>query len=48
MITLGASAKGERFTTREVWEIERAALAKVEKMRAGDGSSASASFAASG
>ncbi len=46
VVTLGASAKGERFTTREVWEIERAALAKVEKMRSGDGSSASASLGA--
>jgi conjugative relaxase-like TrwC/TraI family protein len=47
VVTLGASAKGERFTTREVWEIERAALAKVEKMRgAGGGSSPSASLAA--
>jgi conjugative relaxase-like TrwC/TraI family protein len=46
VVTLGASGKGERFTTREVWEIERAALAKVEKMRSGDGSGASASLAA--
>jgi conjugative relaxase-like TrwC/TraI family protein len=46
VVTLGASAKGERFTTREVWETERAALAKVEKMRSGNGSGASASLGA--
>ena len=47
VVTLGASGKGERFTTREVWEIERGALAKVEKMRgAGGGSSPSASLGA--
>jgi conjugative relaxase-like TrwC/TraI family protein len=46
VVTLGVSGKGERFTTREVWEIERAALAKVEKMRSGDGSGASASLGA--
>ncbi|MGC1166328.1 MAG: MobF family relaxase [Solirubrobacterales bacterium] len=47
VVTLGASGKGERFTTREVWEIERAALAKVEKMQsAGGGSGASASLGA--
>jgi hypothetical protein len=45
VVTLGASGKDERFTTREVWEIERAGLAKVEKMRgAGGESSASASL----
>jgi conjugative relaxase-like TrwC/TraI family protein len=46
VVTLGGSGKGERFTTREVWEIERAALAKVEKMRSGDGSSPAASLGA--
>jgi hypothetical protein len=46
VVTLGASGKGERFTTREVWEIERAALAKVEKMRSGNGSSPTASLGA--
>jgi len=46
VVTLGVSGKGERFTTREVWEIERAALAKVEKMRSGDGSGAAASLSA--
>jgi conjugative relaxase-like TrwC/TraI family protein len=46
VVTLGVSAKGERFTTREVWEIERAALAKVEKMRSGNGSSPAASLGA--
>jgi conjugative relaxase-like TrwC/TraI family protein len=46
VVTLGASAKGERFTTREVWEIERAALAKAEKMRSGNGSSPAASLGA--
>ena len=46
VVTLGASAKGERFTTREVWEIERAALAKVEKMQSGEESSPAASLGA--
>jgi conjugative relaxase-like TrwC/TraI family protein len=47
VVTLGASGKGERFTTREVWEIEREALARAEKMRGGGGgSSASASLGA--
>ncbi len=46
VMTLGASAKGERFTTREVWEIERTALAKVEKMQSGNGSSPAASLGA--
>jgi conjugative relaxase-like TrwC/TraI family protein len=47
VIALGPSAKGERFTTREVWEIEREALAKVQKMRSEGGeSSPSASLGA--
>jgi len=46
VVTLGASGKGERFTTREVWEIERAALAKVEKMRGAGGPGTAASLGA--
>jgi conjugative relaxase-like TrwC/TraI family protein len=33
VIALGPGPKGERFTTCEVWEIEREALARVERMR---------------
>ena len=32
VIPLGAAAKGERFTTERIWELERAALAKAERM----------------
>jgi ATP-dependent exoDNAse (exonuclease V) alpha subunit len=34
VIPLGAGPKGERFTTREVWEAERGALEAVERMKA--------------
>ncbi|HSK50454.1 MAG TPA: MobF family relaxase [Solirubrobacterales bacterium] len=34
VIHLGSGPKGERFTTREVWETEREALAAVERLKA--------------
>jgi conjugative relaxase-like TrwC/TraI family protein len=35
VVRLGEAPKGERFTTRRIWELEREALATVEKMRKG-------------
>jgi conjugative relaxase-like TrwC/TraI family protein len=34
VIQIAAGAKGPRFTTRRIWELERKALAAVERMRA--------------
>ena len=34
VIKISESAKGERFTTRRIWELERAALATAERLRA--------------
>ena len=34
VIQIAESPKGERFTTRRIWELEREALAAVERMRA--------------
>ncbi len=34
VIPIGAGPKGERFTTRRIWELEREALAAAERMRA--------------
>jgi hypothetical protein len=33
VIPLGAEARGERFTTRRIWELERQALATAERLR---------------
>lgn len=33
VVPLGSGPKGERFTTRRIWELEREALATAEKMR---------------
>jgi conjugative relaxase-like TrwC/TraI family protein len=46
VIALGETAKGERFTTPRIWEIERSALARVEKMKtAGAGVAGEAAYA---
>lgn len=34
VIRIGESARGDRYTTRRIWELEREALAAVERMRA--------------
>jgi conjugative relaxase-like TrwC/TraI family protein len=34
VVPLGAGPKGERFTTKRIWELEREALASAERMRA--------------
>lgn len=34
VIRIGESAKGDRYTTRRIWELEREALATAERMRA--------------
>ncbi len=34
MIQIAESRKGPRFTTRRIWELEREALAAVERMKA--------------
>jgi Tfp pilus assembly pilus retraction ATPase PilT len=33
LIQIGEGAKGPRYTTRRIWELEREALAAVERMR---------------
>jgi conjugative relaxase-like TrwC/TraI family protein len=37
VLPIGESAKGQRFTTAQIWELEQRALASAEQMSAGDG-----------
>jgi len=47
VIPVGASAKGERFTTTAIWELERGALASAEAMAAADGRAVTGEIVAS-